>query len=194
LNKTDESNILLNVLLETYFPESKINFNNSNNNPLKTYLEIENQILNEPSISYKKIIKDLIANKSEEEIYIRGGVFKREIPKIYNYTCCISEMRIVSTLDISMVDACHIKPFSVSYDDTICNGIPLSPNLHRAFDRGLIAIDENYKVVISKVFTENMNHFSLNQFSGKRIFLPENKKHYPDSNNFNWHGKNVFKS
>lgn len=193
LIKKEESNILLNLLLDTYFPESKINFNNSNNNPLKGIDEIENQILNEPSISYKKIMQDLIANKSEEEIYIRGGVFKREIPKIYNYTCCISEMRIVSKLDISMVDACHIKPFSISYDDTICNGIPLSPNLHRAFDRGLIAIDENYKVVISKVFTENKSNFSLNQFADKKILLPENSSYYPDNNNFSWHMKNVFK-
>ncbi|WP_201288840.1 HNH endonuclease signature motif containing protein [Polaribacter septentrionalilitoris] len=40
-----------------------------------------------------------------------------------------------------MIDACHIVPFSISNDDTIPIGISLSPNLYRAFDRGLITIN-----------------------------------------------------
>jgi hypothetical protein len=29
----------------------------------------------------------------KEELAARGGVFKRMVPRIYNYTCCISSMR-----------------------------------------------------------------------------------------------------
>jgi len=74
----------------------------------------------------------------KEEVFIRSGIFKREIPKLYNNTCAISQLRIDATANISMVDACHIVPFSEAYDDTLTNGIALCPNLHRAFDRGLI--------------------------------------------------------
>jgi putative restriction endonuclease len=48
-----------------------------------------------------------------------------------------------------MVDACHIIPFSISHDDTIRNGICLSPNLHRAFDRGLFTLTNDLEVKVS---------------------------------------------
>ena len=119
--------------------------------------------------------------------------FKREIPKIYNNTCCISGMRIDATISISMVDACHIVPFNVSYDDTVTNGIALCPNLHRAFDRGLIAIDAKYKVVISRVFREEETSYSIKTFENKKINLPNLKSYFPLKKNFEWHSNNIFK-
>lgn len=151
--------------------------------------KVTEQILNEPSIVYQKQIE----KADEEEIFVRCGVFKRVVPKIYNYACCISDMRIVSRYDIQMIDACHIVPFSVSHNDTITNGISLSPNFHRAFDRGLITINENYQVVISNSFTENLTENSLKSFEGKQIFLPKEKQHFPDIENLRWHRDNVFK-
>ena len=151
--------------------------------------KVTQQILNDPSEDYQKQI-----DKADvEEIFVRSGVFKRVIPKIYNYTCCISGMRIVSGYDIQMIDACHIIPFSVSHDDTITNGISLSPNLHRAFDRGLITLNENYRVVISKSFTESQNENSLQAYEGKQIALPKEIHHHPFKDNFKWHNEHVFK-
>jgi putative restriction endonuclease len=151
--------------------------------------KVTQQILNEPRVAYQKQID----NADLEEIFVRSGVFKRVIPKIYNYTCCISGMRIVSGYDIQMIDACHIVPFSVSHDDTITNGISLSPNLHRAFDRGLITLNENYRVVVSKSFTENQNENSLQAYEGKQIALPKEIHHHPYKDNFKWHNEKVFK-
>jgi len=102
-------------------------------------------------------------------------------------------MRIDATIAITMVDACHIVPFSISYDDTVTNGIALCPNLHRAFDRGLIAIDEDYRVVVSKSFKEVETSYSIGAFEGKKIQLPRMKSYYPLGENFGWHRKNVFK-
>src|SRR5690606_22893691 len=80
----------------------------------------------------------------------RCSIFKNEVPKIYKYTCAISRLNITTTSDIQMIDACHIEPWSSTKNDTIQNGITLTPTLHRAFDRHLISIDENYRVVVSK--------------------------------------------
>lgn len=92
-----------------------------------------------------------------------------------------------------MVDACHIVPFSVSFDDTITNGIALCPNLHRAFDRGLITINEDYRVVVSKKFNEKENSYSIRAFENKIINLPSIESYFPTANNFHWHFKNIFK-
>jgi putative restriction endonuclease len=180
--------ILLQFLLDNYFPATKDNFNNSTDYQQKLFDDIERKILNEKPSEYKKEIKNLLLDNNEEEVYLRGSLFKREIPKIYNNTCCISGMKINATINVSMIDACHIIPFSESYDDTITNGIALCPNLHRAFDRGLIAIDDNYKVLINHNFVEAKNTvYTIQEFERKQIFLPNTQRYFPSLENIKKH-------
>lgn len=186
-NKYD-ANVLLHFLLDKYFPVTKSKFTNSGNNYIT---EIKNQIIEEPFEDYQnrilKIREELDSEQYEEEIYIRSNIFKREIPKMYNNTCCISGMRIDAIENITMIDACHIIPFSESYNDTITNGIALCPNLHRAFDRGLISISDDYKVLVKQTFLEHTNSYSIKQFEGKVICLPNNCKLYPSLENLFYH-------
>lgn len=193
MNDKMSNEILMQFLLDEYFPNSKGNFNNSSGSQQSLFDDIENKILKEPSEEYRQEIKKLLEQKDEEEIFLRGSLFKREIPKIYNNTCCISGMKIDATISVSMIDACHIVPFSVSYDDTVTNGIALCPNLHRAFDRGLLGIDENYRVVVSNTFREDETSYSIRAFEGKEIQLPNLVSYYPLKENFGWHVNNVFK-
>ena len=91
-----------------------------------------------------------------------------------------------------MIDACHIIPFSISRNDTVKNGFCLTPTLHRAFDRGLIAITENYKVKTSSLIKENQSVYAIKQFEDKQIFLPNNSEYYPDLAYFKWHEEERF--
>lgn len=187
-----ESNLTLQkFILEEYFSNTKEKFENSLVEQTKLLDNFGNEILNDNPVEYKNEVKRLIEQKNEEEIFIRGGIFKREIPKIYNYTCCISGMNINATVNVSLIDACHIIPFSESYDDTITNGLALCPNLHRAFDRGLISIDDNYQVIVSSknIFSEGNSNYGIRQFEGKTILLPENSKYYPSLENLANHRK-----
>jgi putative restriction endonuclease len=167
--------ILKQSLLETYFPNARLQ-------PNKLIGEIIHQILHEPAAVYKTKAEGF----DEEEIFVRSGIFKKEVPKIYNYACAISGMRIITDSDIQMIDACHIVPFSQSHDDTIKNGISLCPNLHRAFDRGLISLDTEYRVLV-KPFTEQENFYSIKQFEGRQIFFPNDKRYFPGQENLNAH-------
>lgn len=185
-----------NMLLNNYFPERVTNFQFGTVIQYDIETTIKNQILNDTKEEYQTLMnhiaEDLTENEIEEERFIRGSIFKREVPKIYLNQCCISGMRIESSTNAQMIDACHIIPFSISNDDTVSNGIALSPNLHRAYDRGLITINEDYIVRISPVIRENETPFSISQFAGRRIILPENKKDYPSPENLIWHKKEVF--
>ncbi len=183
------NSILTQFLLDEYFPTTKNNFSYSITGQQKLFDDIEGKILREDSTEYRNEIKTLMEQQNEEEIFIRGSIFKREIPKIYNYTCCISGMKIAATISVSMIDACHIVPFSESYDDTITNGISLCPNLHRAFDRGLISIDHNYKVLVKSNWSENNSNYSIKQFEGNPIFLPSNSSQLPSLENLHSHRK-----
>lgn len=188
LNCSESRNILKTALIEKYFPHIK----RINDNGDDISKRIENVFFNE--ILDEKMEIEISQETEEEQVFIRGGLFKKLVPKIYEYSCCISGMRLISLHDISMIDACHIKPISQKGKDNITNGIALNPNLHRAFDRGLISVDTNYKVVISKYFEEDENNaYSLKRLSGVKLRLPFKKNFYPDIDLFNWHKENIFK-
>ena len=194
MSQSVEGVVLQEVLLDTYFAETKDLLLQQSPS---LFAALETQILKEDQLTYRQRIDELkttlTKEEFEEELFVRGGVFKREIPKIYNYQCAISGMRIESTSNAQMVDACHIIPFANSKDDTITNGISLSPNLHRAFDRGLITVSSSYKVQISNTIKEQDSPYSLGQFNGKEILLPENTNFHPSQNNFSWHREHTFK-
>lgn len=180
-------------LLEFYFPETKDQLETSANYFIS---ELENQVLNDDRSTYTERLDELRVKMKEsdfeEEVFIRSGIFKREIPKIYNYTCAISGLRIEATINAQLVDACHIIPFAVSKDDTVGNGFSLTPTLHRAFDRGLITINDDYVVRISPDIKEVASTYSLSQFDGKQMKLPLKKEHYPLQENFAWHRRERF--
>ena len=72
-----------------------------------------------------------------------------------------------------------IFAFSVGHNDPIGNGIALCLNFHRTFDSGLITIDSNNKVIVSKKLIENNSQYSIGQFNNKELILPQNKLFHP---------------
>ena len=181
--------ILKQTLLKTYFPKARGVYPESD-----SYWEyVANQIMEESSNEYVAEIRSLQdqldQDSFEEEIFVRGGVFKRQVPLVYNNTCCISGLRVETTVNASLVDACHIVPFSQSRDDTISNGIALCPTLHRAFDRGLIAIEpDHFSVVVSMRLSEPVESvYSIRQFHGRQITKPTDERWRPSRENLSSH-------
>lgn len=180
---------LRNILLVTYFPETRNKYSKKKTTESDYFKMIEDKIIRDTSVTYQ-IEKEGL---DEEGVFVRGTAFKKVIPRVYNYTCCISGLRVDALIDIQMIDACHIVPFSISHNDTVSNGISLCPNLHRAFDRGLIGFDDDFRVLISSCFAESLKStYSLKQFTGKKILLPENKLFYPSVESLQWHRENKF--
>jgi putative restriction endonuclease len=186
--------IIKEEILQQYFSETKVRLNQKEFSLINN---LEMEILNDTKQIYQSKIDELKKTLSkeifEEEIIVRGAVFKREIPKLYDFKCAISDLRIETTLGVQMIDACHIVPFSIQNDDTIKNGVALSPTIHRAFDRGLISINDNYEVILSKTFTEKSSTHNISQFEGKTIHLPKHKTYYPSIENLEWHRVNVLR-
>lgn len=128
------------------------------------------------------------------EVYARDTIFRREIVRLYDDSCCITGVRVSAPYAFSMVDACHIVPFYMTFNNHPSNGIALCPNLHRAFDKGAISIDDDYRVVISPTFVENEGSaYRLNALAGKPIELPKDVQFLPDSAALAWHRKHTFK-
>lgn len=182
-------NIIKTLLLNTYFSETKTNFLSSKQKGLGYIHDLQEYVLNEPEAKYRHI-----KIETEEDIFVRGGLFKKLVPKLYDSTCCFTGMRLESIYGHNFIDACHIVPFSRTHDDKINNGIALCPNLHRAFDRGLVSIDKEFRILISSQLNENKNHpYSLSQLRGTRIRLPQSSNHHPSQENLDFHRNEIYK-
>ena len=189
LTNPHDRNVIKTVLLETYFPTTSSHFKQSKLKGEGYIQELQKYILNEPEARYKTPSID-----TEEDIFVRGGLFKKLVPKVYNSTCSFTGMRLESTFAHSFIDACHIVPFSLTHDDTITNGIALCPNLHRAFDRGLVSVDNDYRIIISKHISEIENHtYSLKLLTDRKIRLPLDTQYFPSLENLKWHREQIFK-
>nr|WP_294901080.1 HNH endonuclease [uncultured Pedobacter sp.] len=188
LNDTLSRSVIKQVLLDSYFPVTQQNL--QNNAKGAGYLhQLQDYVLNEPEVQYRRI-----KIETEEDVFVRGGLFKKLIPRAYASTCSFTGMQLTSTYGHHFIDACHIVPFSLTHDDKISNGIALCPNMHRAFDRGLLSIDENYRLLVSSGIIEDPeHHYSITKLDGKQINLPPGEKYYPAQENLAWHRENVFK-
>jgi len=80
---------------------------------------------------------------------IREATFRLEVCRAYNDTCAVTGLRIINGGGRAEVQAAHIKPVAVGGPDVVQNGIALSATVHWLFDRHLISIDENYKLLVA---------------------------------------------
>lgn len=151
---------------------------------------LETQVLNEQAPAYSFVQP----SDDEETRFVRGGLFKKLVPRVYDFTCAISGLKVIATDGSSLVEACHIVPISISGDDKVTNGMALCPNLHTAFDRGMIGIDEQLRVRVSSQLAESKaSPYNLGQFHGKPLRLPFGEVHFPSRDNFQWHWRERFR-
>lgn len=115
----------------------------------------------------------------------RDPVFRENVNEAYESTCAFSGMQ----LDI--VEAAHIIPHAhPEGTDDVTNGICLSPIHHRAFDSGLIYIDENYNIRLNQERVDYLKKIGqdggLEKFLAlqyEQLALPKTKNQLPSRSN-----------
>jgi putative restriction endonuclease len=71
----------------------------------------------------------------------RLGSFRQQVLFAYGHRCAVTRVQL------RLVDAAHILPVGATGSaDHVRNGIALSPTYHRAFDAGLIYLDDNHRM------------------------------------------------
>lgn len=113
---------------------------------------------------------------------VRDSDFRRKVTVAYDRKCC------VTGLQLRLIDAAHILPVGAEgSNDSVGNGLCLSPTFHRAYDRGLIYLTEDRKMLIDTAKRDNFVQLGLGgglaEFEshlGREIFLPADRKQWPD--------------
>lgn len=117
--------------------------------------------------------------------------FRRAVLASYSARCCISGLPISALLVAS-----HILPWSEYPDQRVnpSNGLCLSCLHDKAFDRGLITFDENFRLLISKSLIDHKGTDSIRdnflKYEGTKMKLPE--KFLPNKDFMTYHRENIF--
>ena len=118
---------------------------------------------------------------------IRKPVFRRLVLSAYGYKCAATGWNFSLPNNTSLLEAAHILPFSESYDDRTMNGMALTPNIHRAMDRQLIAPSPDRKWHVSKYLSRGDNNFQwLYELNGRKIRTAENDLDKPNIEALEW--------
>ena len=121
---------------------------------------------------------------------VNQSYFRNSLLQNYHGTCCITGMQIPKLLIAS-----HIKPWKASTPNektAASNGLLLNAFHDRAFDQGLISIDDDYRIMVNhdKVRHSDINDRWLYDFDGHEISLPAISQ--PSHEFIEYHHKHIF--
>ncbi len=119
----------------------------------------------------------------------RERMFSERVKTVYDKTCAVTGLRIINGGGHAEVQAAHIRPVNKKGPDSIRNGIALSGTAHWMFDRGLITIENNYRIRVSNKANQDAKRLILPELS----VVPESDEFRPHPQFLEYHRENIFK-
>jgi len=116
--------------------------------------------------------------------------FRRTVLASYDFTCCVCGADLPMLLIAS-----HIVPWSVDKQNRVNpeNGLCLCVLHDRAYDRGLLAVDDKMVIVVSREARKSRSEFvqhTIVEFADKSLHAP--RRFFPRQRFLKWHLHNVF--
>lgn len=182
--------ILRSALIEKYFaPEIRLGL-------------LEQSTINAEAFEYsQKLLKEVRQQSGSIELEeqprpaARDQGFRRAIVTAYAHRCTMCGIRILTTDGHTVVDAAHIIPWSMSYNDNPRNGLALCRLCHWNFDEGMLSISSSYAVITSPQLMANHNMPAhVMTLAGRTIIHPIKEIFMPDLEALDWHHQNVFRN
>jgi putative restriction endonuclease len=111
----------------------------------------------------------------------RAADFRQRVLFAYGSRCAVTRVQL------RLVDAAHILPVGApGSSDHVRNGIALSPTYHRAFDAGLIYLNEQHRMMLNNAQLHALERLNLaggvetfRARLGEQIFLPPDPQQRP---------------
>ncbi|MGO7446504.1 HNH endonuclease [Rhizobium ruizarguesonis] len=131
------------------------------------------ELLDLPVEEQERRIEQLLMNR-----IIREASFRRKVCDAYDSRCAITGLRIVNGGGKCEAQAAHIWSVAEGGPNVVQNGITLSATVHWLFDRHLISLTDDYRILVShnKVPSELRTLFAKQM---DRIHLPADARLWP---------------
>jgi putative restriction endonuclease len=140
----------------------------------------------EPPVPFERPIVEMMVSRP-----FRERSFMHNVRAAYSNRCAITGLRLINGGGRPEVQAAHIQPVASNGPDSVRNGLALSGTVHWMFDRGLISIGDDYKILVAKNRVPDDAVRFLNQ-SGL-INLPNDPTLYPNAHYLKFHRNEIFK-
>jgi putative restriction endonuclease len=142
--------------------------------------------LSEPPMPFERPIVEMTVSRP-----FRDRSFMYTVRAAYSNRCAITGLRLINGGGRPEVQAAHIQPVASKGPDSVRNGLALSGTVHWMFDRGLISIDDDYKILVARNHVPDDAIRLLNQ--NGMINLPKDPTLYPNAHYLKFHRDIVFK-
>lgn len=140
-----------------------------------------------PEAFLQRPIREMIASRA-----VRDATFRlRVVEQVYQGRCALTGVRMTNGHGRAEADAAHIIPVSAGGPDSVRNGIALMKSLHWAFDRGLVSLSDEGKILAVDRGLEAPVHRLL--AADGHAFLPADVEDRPHPAFLRWHREHVFK-
>lgn len=126
---------------------------------------------------------------TEQDAPGRSAGFRKKVSEVYDHQCAACGLRLrLPGSDIALVDAAHLIPFSVSFNDHPSNGLALCKNHHWAMDRSLIAPAPSGVWKVSRVLIghRSTGEAELVKLADHPVFPPADEAFSPDPAALQW--------
>lgn len=138
-----------------------------------------------PAVFKRPIVEQLVSRK------FRDAAFARKVRTTYDLRCAVTGLQIINGGGRAEIEAAHIRPVADDGPDSIQNGVALSRTAHWLFDRGLIAIDDDFRLLKAKgLLPEGVER--LFDPSGQ-VAVPEASHLRPHAEFLRYHRETYFK-
>jgi putative restriction endonuclease len=129
----------------------------------------------------------ILTKEATAPAYIRDPAFRRVVTQMYDYRCAATGVRLLLPSGEALVEAAHIHPFHEAGDDDPRNGLALTPDMHWAFDRNLIAPGPDLKWHVSSILDSRVPDFAtLVGLEGKPLLPPREARMFPKREALEW--------
>lgn len=122
----------------------------------------------------------------------RDRAFRSAVLRAYDERCALTGLKLINGGGRAEVQAAHIKPVAVRGPDMVANGLALSGTVHWTFDRGLISLDDDLTILVSRHVNDRASIENLINRSG-RATPPLDNRERPHPAFLKWHRENCFK-
>lgn len=140
----------------------------------------------EPPISFERPMVEMTVSRP-----FRERSFMHNVRAAYSNRCAITGLRLINGGGRPEVQAAHIQPVASKGPDSVRNGLALSGTVHWMFDRGLISVGDDFKILVAKNHVPEDAARLLNQ--NGTINLPKDRTLYPNAHYLKFHRDVVFK-
>lgn len=123
---------------------------------------------------------------------VRDRAFRKNVLAAYDSRCAFSGLKLINGGGRAEVEAAHIRPVERGGPDAISNGLALSGTAHWMFDRGLITLEDDLTIRVSRHVNDVDSIWNFIHPS-RRATAPAMAASHPHPHFLGWHREHVFK-